>query len=272
MSAEANKEHIRRYVRDVLNGGDLGALDRYVARDAVAYSSNVPEGTSMAGVVAMVRTAFPDLQVREDDLIAEGDRVVVRMTWRGTHRGPLYDIPPTGKQATFPMIAIYRLSEGKIAELHYQADMLGLLQQVGVIPAPGQGRAADPVALVQAFDAAWNAHDVDDILAFFAEEATVRLAPPLPGAPEISTGREQIRAFVRAFVSGFQVESSGHTVRGTSVGWRSRVSADAFRALGVDSTECSVEATVRDGRIAGFTVSFTPETLARLQAASQAAR
>jgi len=71
-------------------------------------------------------------------MIAEGDKVVVRSTFRGTHKGDLMGIPPTGKQVTMPLILIYRIADDKIVEHWMQADALGLLQQLGVIPPMGQ--------------------------------------------------------------------------------------------------------------------------------------
>jgi len=86
----------------------------------------------------MYRTAFPDVHFTIEDQIAEGDRVVTRWTARGTHQGPLVGIPPTSKQVTMSGIAIYRLVDGKIVEQWGVNDMLGLLQQLGVVPILGQ--------------------------------------------------------------------------------------------------------------------------------------
>jgi len=73
-----------------------------------------------------------------EDMIAEGDKVVLRSTFRGTHKGDLMGIAPTGKQVTMPLILIYRIADDKIVEHWMQADALGLLQQLGVIPPMGQ--------------------------------------------------------------------------------------------------------------------------------------
>ena len=86
----------------------------------------------------MFRAAFPDLQATIEDLIAEGHKVAVRGTLRGTHPGELLGIPPTGAQVTVPLIDINRIEAGKLVERWGEADMLGLLHQLGVIPAPGQ--------------------------------------------------------------------------------------------------------------------------------------
>jgi steroid delta-isomerase-like uncharacterized protein len=84
----------------------------------------------------MLDTAFPDRQVTIDDVIAEGDRVVVRTTLNGTHQGKMQGIPATGNLVTQPSITIFRLANGKIAEGWYSTDNLGMMQQLGVIPSP----------------------------------------------------------------------------------------------------------------------------------------
>ena len=86
----------------------------------------------------MYLTAFPDLHFTVEDLIAEGDKVVARLTVRGTQQGAFMGIPPTGKHVTVTGIDINRLAGGKSVEHWLNMDTLGLLQQLGVIPAPGQ--------------------------------------------------------------------------------------------------------------------------------------
>jgi predicted ester cyclase len=86
----------------------------------------------------MYLTAFPDLHFTVEDIIAEGDKVVTRLTCRGTQQGAFMGIPPTGKQATVTAIDINRFAGGKSVEHWLNMDTLGLLQQLGVIPAPGQ--------------------------------------------------------------------------------------------------------------------------------------
>ena len=81
--------------------------------------------------------AFPDLHYTVEDLVAEGDKVVVRYTGRGTQQGELWGIPPTGKQMTYTGILIWRFAEGKIAEHWAEPDRLGLMQQLGVISPQG---------------------------------------------------------------------------------------------------------------------------------------
>ncbi len=85
-----------------------------------------------------LRTAFPDLHATIHDQIAEGNRVVTRKTFYGTHQGELLGIPATGKQVAFEVIDILQLAGGKITDHWNVVDQLGLMQQLGVIPPPGQ--------------------------------------------------------------------------------------------------------------------------------------
>jgi predicted ester cyclase len=79
--------------------------------------------------------AFPDLRLTVEDLMAEGDRVAARVTFRGTHKGPFQGIPPTNRQVTFTSIEMNRMVDGKVAEHWVEIDLLGLLQQLGAVPA-----------------------------------------------------------------------------------------------------------------------------------------
>ena len=85
----------------------------------------------------MFRAAFPDLHVTIDDLVAEGEMVAVRATMTGTHQGELMGMPPTGKQVNFQFISIEHLRGGKVVERWEQADMMGMMQQLGMGPSPG---------------------------------------------------------------------------------------------------------------------------------------
>ncbi len=90
----------------------------------------------------MLFGAFPDLRFTDEDLIAEGDRVVSRGTFRGTHLGPFAGIAPIGKQVVFPAIGIFRIVDGKVADRWARLDTFSLMQQVGAIPVPA-GAAND---------------------------------------------------------------------------------------------------------------------------------
>lgn len=139
MSVEANKVNNRRFYEEVWNGGNLAVIDELVASNAVfrdpATTLHGPEGFKQ--YVTMYRTAFPDTHFTIEDEIAEGEKVVTRWTARGTHKGELQGIPPTGKQVAVTGIVINQLSNGKVVEGWSNFDALGMLQQLGVIPAMG---------------------------------------------------------------------------------------------------------------------------------------
>jgi len=137
MSVEENKADTRRAIKGFWNQGNMALLDEFWAPNYVNHDPTNPEVRDLEGFkqwVIAARTAFPDLNVTIDDLIAEGDKVVTRWTFRGTQKGEFGKIPATGKQVTFMGITISRFVDGKTVESWWSDDDLGLLQQLGVIP------------------------------------------------------------------------------------------------------------------------------------------
>jgi predicted SnoaL-like aldol condensation-catalyzing enzyme len=119
---------------------DLGIVDDLVASDFVSHSAppGLPGGPAGVKVwVGIFREAFPDLYSAADDVIVEGDRVVERFHAGGTHRGDFFGIPPTGRSGRITGINIFRVVDGRIVEHWGNSDDLGLMQQLGVIPAMG---------------------------------------------------------------------------------------------------------------------------------------
>ncbi len=144
MSTEENKA-LSRQVRETMDAGELAAFDDYVAPDAVFHIAGNPAPLGreeMRGLLEVFYSAFPDLQHTFEDQIAEGDKVVTRITFRGTHRGEFQGIPPTGNEVAFPALDIDRFEDGKIVEHWANLDNLGLMQQLGVIPPPEQSEEA----------------------------------------------------------------------------------------------------------------------------------
>jgi steroid delta-isomerase-like uncharacterized protein len=140
--SEENKRVSRRVVEEVFAQGKIDVLDELVADDFVNRDQTIPPNVSpdREGLKQLARgyiSAFPDLTIRVDDQIAEGDKVVTRWSATGTHQGELLGIPATGKQASVTGITIDRIVNGKIAESWNNWDTLGLLQQLGVVPEPG---------------------------------------------------------------------------------------------------------------------------------------
>jgi len=139
MSAEENKAIYARIVEEGFNKGNLSVTDELVAANHVNHTDNVHGPEEYKGFITLYRTAFPDLQMTIVDSIAEGDKVVNRWTATGTHKGELMGIPPTGKQIEVTGTYTARIVGGKIVEEWGNMDALGMMQQLGVVPAPGEG-------------------------------------------------------------------------------------------------------------------------------------
>jgi steroid delta-isomerase-like uncharacterized protein len=138
--AEVNKAIIRRY-RQAHNQNDMAALDEIVAADLITHSQlpNVPPGREGGKMVHQGSLAsFPDGKTTTDDLIAGDDKVVERFTFVGTQKGEFLGIPATGKQIKVTGISVFRIANGKIVEHWGENDAMGLMMQLGVLPAPGQ--------------------------------------------------------------------------------------------------------------------------------------
>jgi len=135
--SEENEAIVRRAFEEVAMG-DMNAVDEIIAPEFVRHDlAGGPEAHGPDGVkrlIADLRTGFPDLQTTIEDIFSDGDRVVVRFTARGTQSGPFMGIAPTGREATWSGVNIYRVSGGRIRETWQLADGLGLLRQLGAAP------------------------------------------------------------------------------------------------------------------------------------------
>jgi steroid delta-isomerase-like uncharacterized protein len=139
MSTEQNKAIVCRMVEDVQSRHQISAVDEFFAADFIDHS--VPPGLppDREGVkmqFAMFFSAFPDLHVVIHDQVAEGDTVVTRKTFHGTHRGDLMGIPPSNRPVAFEVIDILHVRDGKITDHWNVVDQLGLMQQIGALPIP----------------------------------------------------------------------------------------------------------------------------------------
>jgi len=145
MSAKEIKALERRLYEEYNKGkaAVLTVIDELYATDTVQHSST---GQDIRGIkdykqhVSEFSSAFPDLHFTIDDMVAEGDKVAVRLTATGTNKGVFKGIPPTNKKVTVSMIQIDRVAGGKFVEGWSRYDTLGLMQQLGLIPTPGKGR------------------------------------------------------------------------------------------------------------------------------------
>ena len=144
MSTEDNKALIRRALEEEWNQGNFAHVDEQTASNYIHHDPGNPNVRTREDYKQWViesRNAFPDLHVAIEDMVAEGDQVATRWTFRGTNTGDFVTpmpIPATGKQVTVSGITIARFAGGKVVEDWHQVDTLGMLQQLGVIPAPGQ--------------------------------------------------------------------------------------------------------------------------------------
>jgi steroid delta-isomerase-like uncharacterized protein len=143
MSTEQNKALVRQMVEEVFNRGNISLADKFLAPDFVEREElppGMPAGSEgVKQLTAMFRSAFPDFKATIDDIVAEGDKVVIRQTWSGTHKGEFMGIPPTGKRVSFGVIDIIRIAGDKFVEHWGQMDSMGMMQQLGAVPAPGEG-------------------------------------------------------------------------------------------------------------------------------------
>jgi predicted ester cyclase len=139
--SEENKALMRRMYEEIHNKGNMAAVDELVAANFVDHNApdpGLPPGPEgIKQTFTMFHNAFPDFHVTVEDMLAEGDKVVARLTITGTHKGDLIGIAPTGKQVTLGVIDIARIAGGKMVERWGQEDMLGMMQQLGVVPPPG---------------------------------------------------------------------------------------------------------------------------------------
>lgn len=136
-----NKELLRRFQEEVFEQGNLDLIDELFADDFVGHSAGAPKDIhgpeEYREFVAMIRAASSDMTVSVDDRLAEDDKVVQRVVATGTHDGEFMDIPPTGNEFEVAGIDIYRIEDGEFVEGWEQADMMGMMQQLGVVEPPG---------------------------------------------------------------------------------------------------------------------------------------
>jgi steroid delta-isomerase-like uncharacterized protein len=139
-TTEVNKAQFRRTYEELFNQGNLANVDELIAPDFINHevppSMNNRGPESARQVVMMLRTAFPDLHFTIEELVAEGDSVVGRVSMSGTHQGPFMGIAPTGRSVRQAQAHFVRFRDGKGVEHRAVRDDLGMMQQLGVIPAP----------------------------------------------------------------------------------------------------------------------------------------
>ncbi len=250
MSIEENKAIYLRFIEEVWNKGRPDRLAEFLSVDYVFHG---PGAEPVAGVdayrprIETYLAAFPDFKVIEENIVAEGDSVACRYTVTGTHKGVLQGMAPTGRAVRVEGFDLVRVADGRIVEGWGLPDMLGLMQQLGVLPAPGETSASPSDGVADAWVKAFlGSGDPDAFAALFAEDG--RIVHPLYKEPIV--GRAAIRQLHAAVFDGWEqsnLEVLQKIASGDSVAiqWRfgstqsathRRVQLDALSVLRLDST------------------------------------
>jgi steroid delta-isomerase-like uncharacterized protein len=143
--SENNKAIVRRLLEEFWNKGNLSLADELFGPNYEHHDASTPDfgrgPESEKKRATLYRTAFPDVRLTIEDIIAEGETVMTRWSCRGTHKGDLRGIAPTGKQINISGVTIARLANGKFVEGWVNWDALGLMQQLGVVPELAKAKA-----------------------------------------------------------------------------------------------------------------------------------
>ncbi len=137
MSTHTNKDLVRRGYAELVNEGNFSHLEEFIHEDYVDHTQPPGWPTDRAGLQQQLqyfRSAFPDIHVTLEEMVAEGDLVMFRQTMRGTHQGEFFGIPPTGNPVEMTGTHLFRLKDGKLVEHRANNDDLGMLRQLGAIP------------------------------------------------------------------------------------------------------------------------------------------
>jgi steroid delta-isomerase-like uncharacterized protein len=138
MSTDMNKQIARRYWEELFSEGNLAVADEIIGPEWAIHNPAAPEPArgpeGARRVVALFRSAFPDLRFTIEEQVADGDKVLNRVTARGTHQGPFMGLPATGNPVVVSGLAIDRVVDGRLTERWGYVDTLALLRQLGAIP------------------------------------------------------------------------------------------------------------------------------------------
>jgi steroid delta-isomerase-like uncharacterized protein len=141
-AVQRNRVLAERWVRDIIGRGNLAAIDELVAPAFRFHNASTPDlghgPEAVRRLMAPYWAAFPDLRGEIHDVIATEDKAVIRASAHGTHSGPLMGIPATGRRIEYGVIAILQIADGQIAAHWDEADIAGLVQQIGALPAPAE--------------------------------------------------------------------------------------------------------------------------------------
>jgi len=135
-----NATIVRNFVEEAINRGEIDSAEKYVWEDVVEQVPLPGQGPGLEGlkdILRGMRAAFPDLNFGIEEQISEGDKVLSRFVWTGTHRGVFMGVPATGRRVSVWGMVIDRLEQGRIKDTRILMDALGLMMQLGAIPPPG---------------------------------------------------------------------------------------------------------------------------------------
>ena len=140
MGTEEHKVTVRRFIEEIFVKGNVDAVDKLVTHDFVPHSwpSVAPGTDSLKQAVKRVFAGLAGVSMKIEDMIAQDDKVAVRLTAHATHKGDFMGLPATGKEYTISETHIFHMRDGKVAEHWRDADMLGLMQQLGALPEPSK--------------------------------------------------------------------------------------------------------------------------------------
>lgn len=137
-TTQDNKDVVRQYIEDAWNEAELDLVDDFVASDAEHHDPTLSERPTGPAArkqsIQVYHSAFPDVHISIEEMVAENDTVATRWTGRGTHDGELMGIAPTGTEVEISGMSINRVRDGRIVETWEVYDALGLLQQIGAVP------------------------------------------------------------------------------------------------------------------------------------------
>jgi steroid delta-isomerase-like uncharacterized protein len=146
VSTDENKAVVQRWFSDVVSRGDMTSLDEICAVCHPEFEmvrgvvQPAPQGIpGLKDLITSLRTAFPDLSATVEEQVAEGDKVVSRVTMSGTHQGEFMGIPATGKPFTIPGVSIWEVRDGQLISEWVTWDSMSMMQQLGLAPAPSAG-------------------------------------------------------------------------------------------------------------------------------------
>ena len=134
MSTVDSKTLVQRFFDEVINQRNLAALGQFVSPNAVNHTvpAGLPQDPSQ--FLGLHLGAFPDMKATVEDLLVDGDKVIARVSYRGTHQGAFMGIPPTGKPIAVMGINIFRIANGQLVEHWGLADRISALRQMGIVP------------------------------------------------------------------------------------------------------------------------------------------